>query len=140
MEEIKRILKMVEEKKITAEQANSLIQSIKEKEKEAEESDEIEVKNNDDSDFFPSKNMRKKIIIKVEARDDNDDDVNVNIKLPVSLIKVASKMIPKSVNRDLMDEGIDLSTILSTINELENFNEDIVNVDTKNAKVRIYID
>lgn len=128
MEERARILKMLEEGKIKAEEAEKLLQSVDKKVKTTGEAS------------INSNGKGKKIRIKVESNEDSDEKVNVNVSIPLSLAKLVAGFIPKEHQESMESAGVDLGMILGHIEELETQGEDIVNVDTEDKKVRIYIE
>lgn len=126
MEDRIRILKMLEDGKINAEEAEKLLQSIDKKVKVGKECCAI----------IPGKG--KKLKIRVESKEGGNEKVNVSI--PLSLAKLVANFIPKEQQKSMEESGVDLNTILGHIEELEATGEDIVNVDSENEKVRIYIE
>ena len=122
MEERIRILKMLEEGKINAEEAEKLLQSIDKKIKTGKECCAV----------APGKG--KKLRIRV------DGDEKVNVSIPLSLAKLAANFIPKEQQKTMEESGLDLNTILGHIEELEATGEDLVNVDSEDVKVRVYIE
>ncbi len=121
MEERKRILKMLEEGKINAQQAEELLNSIEKK---------VGGKRN------TLKAKGKKLRVRVES----EDGEKVNISIPLSLAKLATRFISKAQHESLESAGVDLTTIVEHIEELENMEEDIVNVESDEEKVRVYIE
>jgi hypothetical protein len=69
---------------------------------------------------------------------DTEDNTRVNVNIPLALAKVAMKFIPKDVTKQLEDENIDLNELLAQITELNTGK--IVDIDSKNAKVEIYVE
>ncbi|MDD2890093.1 MAG: hypothetical protein PHE49_05570 [bacterium] len=128
MEERARILKMLEGGKINAEEAEKLLQSIDKKMETPDKPKKI----------ILTKGSGKKLKIRVESNESGKE--NVNISIPLSLAKLVAGFIPKEQQRTMEAQGIDLNTILGHIEELESTGEDIVNVDSDNEKVRIYIE
>jgi len=117
-EEIKRILKLVEEGKLTSDQASDLISAIKDKDSNAEEQPKGSV------------NRQLKVIVK------SHDGKNVNIKLPMKFVKgiiKATGKLPVHINGD---QEIDMNAISEAIEndicgkiaELNSDNGDFVEV------------
>ncbi|MDD5529730.1 MAG: hypothetical protein PHX21_06830 [bacterium] len=127
MEERTRILKMLENGKINAEEAEKLLQSIDKKMETQDKPKKI----------ILTKGSGKKLKVRVESEGGKE---NVNISIPLSLAKLVAGFIPKEQQRTMEAQGIDLNTILGHIDELEAMGEDLVNVDSDNEKVRIYIE
>jgi hypothetical protein len=69
---------------------------------------------------------------------DNSDKTRVNVNIPLALAKVAMKFIPKDVSKQLEDEDIDLDQLLAAITE--STSGKIVDVDSEDAKVEIYVE
>ncbi len=92
-EEIKKILKMVEEGKIKAEEAEKILLAILE----------------------PEKRGSSKKFLKIKVYEPDGD--KVNITLPIGLIKFATRFIPREKMEILKQREIDLDEILSTMNE-----------------------
>ncbi|MBN1971679.1 MAG: hypothetical protein JXR48_12965 [Candidatus Delongbacteria bacterium] len=132
MNEKSRILEMVKEGKISAEEAEKLLDAIYTQKPEPKK--EVEVQINKSS----IKDLKGKLVISVESHDGD----NVNVNLPLKLASVATKFIPKNKMADIKAEGIDLVDILSNIDEVINeLDGDIVNVESKSGDlVRIYIE
>lgn len=126
MEERMRILKMLEEGKINAEEAEKLLQSIEKKVPAVKGCCTV------------STGKGKKLKIRVEPKEGGKEKVNVSI--PLSLAKLVTNFIPKEQQKEMEASGVDLDTILAHVEELEATGEDIVNVDSENEKVRIYIE
>ena len=121
MEERIRILKMLEEGKINAQQAEELLDSIEKK---------IGNENK------PSKVIGKKLRVKVVS----EDGEKVNICIPLSLAKLATGFVSKSHRASIESAGVDLSAIIEHIDELQDMGEDILNVESDNESVKVYIE
>ncbi|MDD7793134.1 SHOCT-like domain-containing protein [Clostridium sp. 'White wine YQ'] len=120
-EEISRILKMVEEGKITADKAQELIEALNEK--------KTEIQTVQDNDIM---NMMLKI--KVNS---HEGDV-VNVKLPIKLIKTLLKTVGKlpiesnvkgleNLDLNLISEAID-NGLCGKIVDVNSANGDVVEV------------
>ncbi|AKN30365.1 hypothetical protein Ccar_05825 [Clostridium carboxidivorans P7] len=119
-EEISKILKMVEEGKITSEKAGQLIESLNPKNKSIETFQST----SNDADI-----MNKMLKIKVTSHD--GDDVNVN--LPIKFIKTMLKTIGKIPITDNIKgmENLDLNLISDAIDN--NLSGKIVDVKSANG-------
>lgn len=119
-EEISKILKMVEEGKITSEKAGQLIESLNPKNTSIETSQGT----SNDADI-----MNKMLKIKVTSHD--GDDVNVN--LPIKFIKTMLKTIGKIPITDNIKgmENLDLNLISDAIDN--NLSGKIVDVKSANG-------
>lgn len=120
-EEMARVLKMVEEGKITADKALELIESLKDK--------NTDIQFSSDNDI-----MDKMLKIRVNS---NDGD-NVNVNLPVKFIKIMLKTVGKislkdnvkgmeNIDLNLISEAID-NGLLGKIVDVKSANGDIVEV------------
>jgi hypothetical protein len=146
----RKILEMLAEKKITAEEAEKLLSLVD------EEKGEFEDKGSKDSN--PLKNLKYlRVVVKTIPNPayqpangdiftcDDDDDENVNIRVPMTLLRAGMKLtsiIPPSaynqVDSSLKEKGIDfdLRNIKpENIEELINALGDLeVNVESKNKR------
>ena len=102
-EERMRILKMLEEGKLTVEEANELLENIE---------NQPPVKS---KDAVNNKEIKKvRILVKEQGEE------KVNITLPFSLARTALKFIPRRAINNLDEEEIDLKEILKTLeNDLD---------------------
>ncbi|MBN1619334.1 hypothetical protein JW890_01285 [candidate division WOR-3 bacterium] len=132
MNEKSKILEMLNEGKITAEEAEKLLNAVNEVKSS-------EQKTKKDAKIIASGNPSKgKIKIDVVSSDGD----NVKISVPLKLVKAIDKMLPKNVAEDLEEEGINLKELLLNIDEtMEELDEDLVNVVSSDGDtVRIYIE
>ena len=120
-EERFKILKMLEDKKITAEEAAKLLEALESSEKkEGLKPDR------------PGKNLR----IKVYEGDLSKPKVNVNI--PLTLVKFVGKILPDKAKTKLDEHGVSLEQIMEMI-EKEEVGK-LVEVQEENERVEIYIE
>ena len=133
MEEQLRILKMLEEGKITAEQASELLAALaplKEAEVPSYEVAKLEPVNMD----YDKRMVR--IIV------DSSEGDKVNVQLPVTAIRQILKVTGKLPIVSENMQGVDLTEILDTVIDCLDAEAmgDIVNVESKNGDiVKIYI-
>ncbi|MEN3045024.1 MAG: hypothetical protein ABDH37_07425 [Candidatus Hydrothermales bacterium] len=114
-EEIKRILKMVEEGRLKAEEAERLLEAI------------LDIQKKTPSGKF----------LKIKIEDERGDKVNMSI--PMGLIKMATKFIPKDKKEHLKEKDIDIEEILSTIKE--SAEGEIINIKDKDGScIKIWIE
>lgn len=114
-EEIKKILKMVEEGKLKAEEAEKLLDALLE----------------------PGKKVSSRKFLKIKIEDVGGDKVNV--VLPLGLVKLATRFIPKDKKELLEEKDIDLDEILSAIKE--ETQGEIVNIqDADGSVVKIWVE
>jgi hypothetical protein len=154
----RKILEMLAEKKITAEEAERLLSLVTD---ETEESETRTVKSTN-----PLKNLKYlRVVVKTIPNPDyqpkngdmftgdDDDDDNVNIKVPMSLIRAGMKLtsiIPPSafdqVDSTLKDKGIDFDlrnikpeNIEELINALGDLEIDVESKNKrKNTRIKVY--
>ncbi len=138
-EEKLQILKMLEEKKISVEQAEKLLKAVDSAEgktelrKPAVPAAPVPVEKSE-----VGGKLKGKFKVVVESSDGD----NVVITLPLMLAKLAMNMMPKNKMADIKNEGIDLEQIVANIDSfVDMVDEDIVNVESANGDiVRIYIE
>jgi hypothetical protein len=154
----RKILEMLAEKKITAEEAERLLSLVND---ETEESETRDVKSAN-----PLKNLKYlRVVVRTVPNpeyqlkngdlftEDDDENDNVNIKVPMSLIRAGMKLtsiIPPSafdqVDSSLKEKGIDFDlrnikpeNIEELINALGDLEIDVESKNKKkNTKVRVY--
>ncbi len=125
-EELVKILKMVENKIITAEEGQKLIQAMDSANKKVSQATQS--------------SLGKFLHIDVESLEDGEEEV-VEINFPLNIAKSFLKMgfIQKQINDKAGSEvNLDLDEIMRLI-DLD-FVGDLVMIDTKDAKIRIWID
>jgi DUF4097 and DUF4098 domain-containing protein YvlB len=129
-EEYMRILKMIEEGKVTAEEGAELMKAIGGEESKVE--DQL-------SGVKPSFHG-KKLRIKVTDTDTGKD--KANIRIPLRLAKIAEKLIPRDAKTKMKVQGIDLNSILTNIDELADGPLVDIDADDKgdNVNVSIYVE
>ncbi len=141
MDEKQKILKMVEDGKITAAEALELIEALGSTEKTQEPASK------------PGKKGKKTMFrVRIEAGEsDGGGKAKVNVNIPISVaMKLTSltKMIPASAKSEMEKGGfnideLNLKEILEAIGNGD-MDEEIVNIDATGeeggAKVKIYVD
>jgi len=135
--EKKQILVMLEQGKITAEQAEKLLRAVDVPESESEPKRSEPVKNIEKVTMGGVK-IKGKFKVEVESADGD----NVMITLPLMLAKLAFNMMPAQKLNEIKSNGVDIEQIVNNIEEfIDMVDEDIVNVESANGdKVRIYIE
>jgi len=138
-EEKLQILKMLEEKKISVEQAEKLLKAV----------DAADTKTEMRKPAVPAvpvpaekAEIGGKLKGKFKVVVESSDGDNVVITLPLMLAKLAMNMMPKNKMAEIKSEGIDLEQIVTNIESfVDMVDEDIVNVESANGDVvRIYIE
>jgi hypothetical protein len=133
--EKERIIKMLEEGKISADDAAKLLSLLG-----AEDEPKPKTSVN------PAlKGKKLRCIVDI----DGDENVKVNVALPLALAKIAdgiiTNVIPKEATRELEAQGINLTAInlAEIVDNLTDLDEDIVNVDIdgdETIKVKVYVE
>ncbi|MBC8530456.1 SHOCT-like domain-containing protein [Gehongia tenuis] len=143
-DEKQKVLDMLEQGSITAEEAARLLDALEAGAKQ-ERSQRSEQMHSD------AKRMQgKKLRVEVNGFVEGDKRINVNVSVPLVLARYADNIIancvPKDVNRELSTNGIDLSQLKigELVDTFESLEEDIVNADIDQEdtklKVRVYVD
>lgn len=136
-EEKLQILKMLEDKKISVEQAEKLLKAVDTADSKSD------VKRPAQETVAAVKNeVAGKLKGKFKVVVESSDGDNVAITLPLMLAKLAVNMMPKNKMAEIKSEGIDLEQIVANIDSfVDMVDEDIVNVESANGDmVRIYIE
>ncbi|MBN1624800.1 MAG: hypothetical protein JXN10_07105 [Clostridia bacterium] len=143
MDEKKKILKMVEDGKITAQEALDLIEAIGRTETEEEKN--VRPK---------GKSSNRMFRIRIDAAEqDGRERAKVNINIPLNVARKLTsltKMIPDSAKEEMAREGVNidelnLSELLDALHE-SGSEESLVDIDATDgdgkggAKVKIYVD
>jgi DUF4097 and DUF4098 domain-containing protein YvlB len=128
-DEYLRILKMIEEGKLTAEEGADLIKALGTEQPREEAAARLR-----------STIGGKKLRIVVTNLDTGKDVVN--IRIPLRLARIAEKMIPSQAKQEMREQGIDLSNLLSDLDEIGD--GPLVDIDSddgkEHVKVLIYIE
>jgi len=115
------ILKMLEAKKITAEEAAQLLEALE----HGKKSEEV-------------KSDKKGKILKIRVYEDDLTKPKVNINIPVSWTKLFGHFIPQNVEEKLETKGYDIGKIIDEINSGQTGK--IVEIEDKGNKVEIYVE
>lgn len=120
-----RILKMVEEGKISSEEAVKLLEAL-------------EVVPEEPVGMVPSAKPRRFMrFLKLRVYEGNLEKPKVNISVPVGLLKLAMKFIPEDARAQINDKDIDLDEILQAVDE--NTQGKLLEVDDADDKTRVEI-
>lgn len=142
-EEKKKVLDILAQGNITAEEAARLLDCLDEETISAPRAEAVHQQGN-------NANLRgKKLRVKVDGVAEGNK-VDVNVSVPLVLARYADHIIascvPADVNKDLASKGIDLRqlNIGQIVDTIESLDEDIVNVDVEqddtDIKVRVYVE
>ena len=96
-DEIKQVIKMVEQGKITAEEAEDLIHTILENPEST-----LNVTQTDKARFF-----------KISMND--EDGHQMDIAIPMGLVRFVKKFIPSKNIKQLSNQGLDIDEIISSV-------------------------
>ncbi len=120
-EERKKILEMLETKKITAEEAAKLLDAVDSRA----------------SDSVPAKGKKK---LRIRVFEGGSGKAKVNINIPLSLAKLVMKFVPEHATAKINDRDIDIKAILSEIENMEGERVDIINVEDGEERVEIFLE
>jgi hypothetical protein len=118
-EEKMRVLKMLEDHKITAEDAARLL-------------DALPCEGPAKAD--PQENRR----IRVQVTDPRTGKQTVNLTVPIGLAKFAVRFIPAKTKQDIANQGIDIDTVMSKV--MSEHVGKVVDVESEGANVQISIE
>jgi hypothetical protein len=113
-----QILKMLEEGKITAEEAARLLDTLSEP-----------------PETGTSKKAKR---LRVEITDPETNKKKVNLRIPLGLAKIATKFIPAKKKQELAEQGVDIDEVLSQVTS-ENVGK-IVDIESDEGLVQISIE
>lgn len=125
-EERMRILKMLEEGKISADDAAKLLAAV-----------ESGPKSKGAAGGAPG-SARK--VLHVEIQGDGEEKPRVNVNVPLELIRVAMSLIPKDARAKMEAKGIDLDNITQMIEDGVEGKIVEVEHEKKNGKERIVVE
>lgn len=140
-----RILNLLRDGAITTEEAERLLDALDSRREPEPEPEPVVLK--DSRGRKP-----KKLRILVDNAEANNGKAKVNVSIPISLIRslgpIALSSIPKKTKQEMEENGVDVASILSQVEELieSGADEDFVNVDTGDgegegsSKVRVYVE
>lgn len=114
-----RILKMLEEGKITAEDAARLLDAAP-------------------CDQAAETGRREGKRIRVQVTDPRTGKQTANLTVPVGLAKFAMKFLPAKTKQDLADDGIDVEHILAQV--MAEHTGKIVDVESDGGNVQVFIE
>ncbi len=119
--EKKQILEMVRDGKLTVEEAQKIMEAM----------------DQGDEDATPATATRPPRLLRIRVKD--EDGAKVNVSVPISLVRVLWRFIPKDAMRELEAHNIDMDAILAAVNE--GAQGSLVDVeDEDGAKVEIVVE
>ncbi len=134
--EKKQIMEMLQDGKLTAEQAEKLLKAL-DGGTENRSGYKTETKSVAVSDGKPGSRLKGKFKVEVQSADGD----NVMVTLPLMLAKLALSMMPAEKMSEIKANGVDLAQIVNNIEDfIDMVDEDIVNVVSAGGdRVRVYI-
>lgn len=130
-----KILKMVAEGKISAEEGEKLLIAVKQTARNRDATAEMQKYSGSNKQ---SQNLKGKIVIDIQ----NANHEGVKINLPLKLANLAGKIVPRDRLNQMENEGFNVREILSNISKiLPEGDDDIVNITSSSGdRVRIYVE
>ena len=113
-----QILKMVEEGKISAEEAARL----------------LDTQGEPPQGETPKSGKR----LRIQVTEPGTNKKKVNLRIPLSLAKIAAKFVPAKKKKELAEEGIDIDEVLSQVTS-ENIGK-IVDIESDEGFIQISIE
>ncbi len=113
-----QILKMLEEGKVTAEEAARLLDTLNE--------------------TPGSEKSRGRKMLRIQVTEPGTNKKKVNLRIPLGLAKIAAKFIPPKKKRELIEEGVDIDEVLSQVTS-ENIGK-IVDIESDDGLIQITIE
>jgi hypothetical protein len=140
-EEALKILKMIEDGKISAEEGKKLLEALNDAPEEAEKPLKSAA---------PEKKNRILRVV-VDTRGQGEEDARVRVNVPLDVARKLAKftaIIPKDAKEEMRDNGIDIDSIdIEGLIEMflnGEIDENLVDVETgnngKGASVKVYVD
>ncbi|MCD6246777.1 hypothetical protein J7J58_07770 [candidate division WOR-3 bacterium] len=140
MDEIKRILEMVKEGKLSPDEGSRLINALNDKDRDEQ------------SNNHQKKSRWLKIVVK--SKENSPKKENVNIRIPLNIMKTALKLggkfnfaIPEEAKLKMEEKGIDINELMgpegltNLIGELGSSEPyTLVDVDDEDETVKIFIE
>jgi hypothetical protein len=117
-EERMQILRMLEEGKVTAEEAARLLDAL---------------------DEAPTGGQTKTgKWLRIEVTDLGTKKKKVNLRIPMGLAKIAAKFIPSQKKKELLEEGVDIDEVLSQVTS-ENIGK-MIDIESDDDLIQISIE
>ncbi len=128
MEQKARVLKMVEEGKISADEGIKLLEALE----DSDMRDQVIVR-----DKQPRKLMR---FLKIRVFEGDLTKPKVRVAVPIALLKLAMKFIPEDALAEINGRSIDLDEILRAVDENTEGKLLEVNDEAEKTRVEIYVE
>ncbi len=136
MNEKTKILEMLENGKITVEEAERLLAAVEDVKPASEKKHKI--KNAEAKVTLKNGKLKGKLKIVVDSKDGD----NVRVTIPLKLARTINKFLPKEALESITEEGINIESIIASIEDsIDEIDEDLVNVTSSDGEsVRIFIE
>ena len=131
-EEKMRILEMLQDGKINAEETEKLLAALGEE--ESPQSKAVQLKSRNEGG---NKQEEKKRHLRIIVNEDGKDKVNMS--LPLGIAKSLLNFIPQSAKSKIAEKDIDLDALSQTLDDLSEEKE-IIRVDDENETVIIRVE
>ncbi len=150
-----RVLKMIEEGKVTAAEGVELLKALSEGQVNVQRTEEEQVKTEEEK---VTEERKKKRISQLKVRIlIEKENIDLNVNIPISIVKIMSSVaedfdgfIPEEAKKAMKDQGIhlDIMEIIKAIESIEQGfleNLNIVDIDAKEADgravvIKVYVD
>lgn len=133
-EEKMRILEMLQDGKINAEETEKLLAALGEE--ESGQAGALQLKNRERSENTNSKEGKKRHL-RIIVNEDGKEKVNMS--LPLGIAKSLLNFVPQSAKDKMAEKDIDLNALTKTIDDLSEEKE-ILRVDDENETVIIRVE
>lgn len=140
-EERMRVLQMIADGKISAEEGAQLLESM------GEETADSRNSHTELSSYTGAEGQEKGGLsgikgkkLRIQVRSRETGKVKVNLKIPLRLARIAEKFIPKQAKKEMEEQGINISQIVDSLDELEDATLVDVSDEDSGEDIRIYIE
>lgn len=140
-EERMRVLQMIADGKISAEEGAQLLESM------GEETADSRNSHTELSSYTGAEGQEKGGLsgikgkkLRIQVRSRETGKVKVNLKIPLRLARIAEKFIPKEAKKEMEEQGINISQIVDSLDELEDATLVDVSDEDSGEDIRIYIE
>ncbi len=121
-DEKKKILKMLDEGKVTVEEAEGLLDKLGES------------RGGEETGVGPVEKSRKARALRIVVIEDGEEEVNISI--PLKLVKMFETLLPSKAKEKLDEKGVNLDVVLDAIEE-ETVDGKLVDIHDEDTHVEI---
>ncbi|MCF7944024.1 MAG: hypothetical protein K9L75_00635 [Spirochaetia bacterium] len=140
-EERMRVLQMIADGKISAEEGAQLLESMGEEAADSRNSHtELSSYNGAEGQEKGGLSGIKGKKLRIQVRSRETGKVKVNLKIPLRLARIAEKFVPKEAKKEMEEQGINISQIVDSLDELEDATLVDVSDEDSGEDIRIYIE